>query len=259
MQTKSYIIHNRATTEMILGIFESPFIFAILLSLPTMMKKTVPAFLILLSFLTACSPPPKPTPEPPPRPHAGAAFALPASDAQTFDYYLLNLSWSPEFCHSHPNATECAQHSNFVLHGLWPQNKDGTYPQNCSNTPGPADPSQYSDIYPDAGLLQHEWRTHGTCSGLAPDAFFTAARSAFQSFAVPPALAKLTRQISLPPAQILDLVTQANPKIPSSSLALSCGNNYLTAVEVCLNKSGQPTACGPIRSCRANTVRIPPP
>jgi ribonuclease T2 len=225
-----------------------------------MKKKVASTLLALLLFLTACSPPSRPAPEPAPRPHpASAAFALPSSDAQPFDYYLLNLSWSPEFCFSHPNATECASHPTFVLHGLWPQNTNGTYPQNCSSAPGPADPSQYVDIYPDAGLLQHEWRTHGTCSGLTPDAFFAAARSAFQSFIVPPTLTQLTRQISLPPAQILDLVTQANPKIPSSSLALSCGNNYLTAIEVCLNKSGQPAPCGPIRSCRANTVRIPPP
>jgi ribonuclease T2 len=223
-----------------------------------MKKKTVPALLTFLLLLTACSPPPKPAPEMPPRPRA-AAFAEQPNGAQPFDYYLLNLSWSPEFCYSHPNATECASHPTFVLHGLWPQNTDGTYPQNCSTAPGPTDPSQYADIYPDAGLLQHEWRTHGTCSGLAPDAFFTAARAAFQSFAVPPTLAQLNRQISLSPAQILNLVTQSNPKIPSSSLALSCGNNYLTAIEVCLNKTGQPTPCGPIRSCRANTVRIPPP
>jgi ribonuclease T2 len=222
-----------------------------------MTKKTAPALLLLL-LLTACDPHPKPTPEPTPRPH-DVAFVLEPGASQPFDYYLLNLSWSPEFCHSHPNATECAQHSTFVLHGLWPQNTDGTYPQNCSNAPGPADPSQYGDIYPDAGLLQHEWRTHGTCSGLTPDAFFTAARSAFHSVAIPPTLAHLTTQISLPPTQILGLVTTANPAIPSSSLALSCGNNYLTAIEVCLNKSAQPTPCGPVRSCRANTVRITPP
>jgi ribonuclease T2 len=226
---------------------------------PTMKKKSALAILALLLILAACSPSPAPAPEPTARPRATAAFALPPSNAQPFDYYLLNLSWSPEFCHSHPNATECASRPAFVLHGLWPQNNNGTYPQNCSNTPGPADPSHYADIYPDAGLLQHEWRTHGTCSGLSPDAFFTAARAAFQSFTVPPALSQLTRQISLPPVQILDLVTQANPKIPSSSLALSCGNNYLTAIEVCLSKSGQPITCGPVRSCRANTVRIPPP
>ena len=84
---------------------------------PTM-KKIAPTLLILLLFLAACSPPPKPTPEPTPRPHAAAAFALPSNDAQPFDYYLLNLSWSPEFCYSHPSAAECAAHPTFVLHGL---------------------------------------------------------------------------------------------------------------------------------------------
>ena len=223
-----------------------------------MKKKIAPALLIVLA-LTGCSPPPKPAPEPAPRPRAAAA-AIPTGNAtQPFDYYLLNLSWSPEFCHSHQTAPECASHPAFVLHGLWPQNNDGTYPQNCSNAPGPADPSQYADIYPDPGLLRHEWSTHGTCSGMSPDDFFTAARAAFHSVAIPSTLSQLDHQISMPPGQILDLFTAANPSMPSSSLALSCGNNYLTAIEVCLNKSGRPTACGPVRSCRANTVRISPP
>jgi ribonuclease T2 len=223
-----------------------------------MKKRPTIVLLSLLLPLTACNPTPRPTPEPVPRPRP-AALALQPTASQPFDYYLLNLSWSPEFCHSHPNATECSQHSAFVLHGLWPQNSNGTYPQDCSAEPGPRDPDAFSDIYPDAGLLTHEWRTHGTCSGLSPDAFFTLARNAFHSVAIPPALSKLERQVSMPPAQILDLFTAANPSIPRSSLALSCGNNYLTAVEVCLDKTLHSIACGPVRSCRANTVRIPPP
>jgi ribonuclease T2 len=203
------------------------------------MKQRPVIVLTLLLPLVACNPNPKPTPEPVPRPRA-TAFAAQPSATQNFDYYLLNLSWSPEFCHSHPNAT-------------------GPYPQNCSTEPGPRNPAAYSEIYPDPGLLVHEWRTHGTCSGLTPDAFFTLARTAFHSVAIPPALSHLDHQISMPPGQILDLFTAANPSISRSSLALSCGNNYLTAIEVCLNKSAQPTPCGPIRSCRANTVRIPPP
>jgi ribonuclease T2 len=178
---------------------------------------------------------------------------------QPFDYYLLNLSWSPEFCHGHPNARECAQHAAFVLHGLWPQNNTGPYIENCSTAPGPSNPAPYSDIYPDPGLLRHEWRTHGTCSGLSPDAFFALARSAFHSVSIPPTLSQLDHLISLPPGQLINLFQQANPSIPAASLATGCGNNYLTAVEVCLNKSAQPTPCGPIRSCRANTVRITPP
>lgn len=176
-----------------------------------------------------------------------------------FDYYLLNLSWSPEFCHSHPNAAECASHSTFVLHGLWPQNNDGSYPENCSNAPGPKDPSAFADIYADTGLLEHEWHTHGTCSGLSPDAFFSTARSAWRSVVIPRKLAALSRQTSMSPNEIMDLFMVDNPRIPRESLAVSCGNNYLTAVEICLDKTLRPIQCGPIRSCRAVIVRIPPP
>jgi ribonuclease T2 len=216
---------------------------------------------VLLLCLTACNAPAPVNTTPTATRHSvSGVSALPqAAGSQNFDYYLLNLSWSPEFCHSHRTAPECGKGAAFVLHGLWPQNSDGSYPQNCGNAPGPADPSQYSDIYPDQGLLQHEWRTHGTCSGLSPDAFFTTARAAFKSFTVPRNLAQLTAQISLPPDQILSLVTESNPSISANSLALSCGNNYLTAVEVCLDKQLHPIACGRVRSCRANTVRIPPP
>lgn len=176
-----------------------------------------------------------------------------------FDYYLLNLSWSPEFCYSHPNAAECASHSTFVLHGLWPQNNDGTYPENCSKAPGPSDPSTFSDIYPETGLLEHEWQTHGTCSGLSADAFFTNARNALHSVAIPPQLANLSSQTSMPPDEIVSLFTRANPSLSPNNVVISCGHNFLTAVEICFDKSLHSIACGPIRSCRANTVRIPPP
>lgn len=228
------------------------------------MKKQIllPA-LVLLLLLTACNTQTPSTHEGPSAvttpTSAQPRTAAPAAASQPFDYYLLNLSWSPEFCHSHPSDIQCAQHSTFVLHGLWPENNDGTYPKNCSNAPGPSDPSQYSDIYPDPGLLQHEWKTHGTCSGLAPDAFFQLARTAFHSVLIPPTFTTLDKQISLPPAKILGLFTAANPSITSSSLAMSCGSNYLTAVEVCLDKQAHPIACGKLRSCRANSVRIPPP
>ncbi len=226
-----------------------------------MKNKIIPPTILMLLSLLACNAPKAPSPSGTSQQsrHEQPRAIPAATGPQNFDYYLLNLSWSPEFCHSHPNATECAQHAAFVLHGLWPQNHDGTYPQNCENLLGPRDSSQFSDIYPDSGLLRHEWKTHGTCSGLSPDAFFTLSRTAFLSIAIPPELTQITHQISMPPAEILNLFTAANPTIPASSLALSCGNNDLTAIEVCLDKSLRPTPCGPIRSCRANTVRITPP
>src|SRR5271168_836091 len=164
---------------------------------------------VFLLFAVGCNAPTNPTPpadsqqtarSPQQRPSS-----LTASTDQAFDYYLLNLSWSPEFCATHPAATECAQHPAFVLHGLWPQNTTGPFPQHCSNAPGPRDPSTFSDLYPDAGLLRHEWQTHGTCSGLAPDAFFTLARQAIHAVAIPTELTSLDHQISMPPSDILNL------------------------------------------------------
>lgn len=218
----------------------------------------LPAAFALFLTLSGCKAAPK-AEYPSPGPSATAANAHPQVATGTgFDYYLLNLSWSPEFCYSHPNAAECASHPAFVLHGLWPQNTNGSYPENCSNAPGP-DPASFSDIYPDQGLLEHEWKTHGTCSGLGANDFLNTARTAYKSIVIPPALSGLSSQTSMPPAEIISLFTKANPALSPESMAVSCGHNFLTAVEVCLDKSLHPIACGPIRSCRANTVRIPPP
>jgi ribonuclease T2 len=219
-------------------------------------KSSVLSVALALVLLAGCRS--STTSAPPPEPAARPA-AQEARTSAAFDYYLLNLSWSPEFCHSHPTAAECAAHSTFVLHGLWPENNNGSYPENCSPAPGPTDPTQYGDIYPDAHLLEHEWKTHGTCSGLSADEFFSSARKAFHSVTIPPKLAGLQSQISMPPNQVLGLFTASNPQIPRAALALSCGSNYLTAVEVCLDKGLKPIPCSGIRSCRANTVRIPPP
>ena len=176
-----------------------------------------------------------------------------------FDFYLLNLSWSPEFCHSHPDAAECAEHARFVLHGLWPERMDGSYPENCSDAPGPANPAQYADVYPEEGLLEHEWRAHGTCSGLSADAFFGAARRAYEAVKIPGALATMTAQTSMTPDEITSAFAAANPGFAPGSVLVSCGHNYLTAVEVCVDKSLKPMACPALRSCRANMVKIPAP
>lgn len=226
-----------------------------------MTPRALPALLLGLLPLTACNTASRNTSTPPPSQASPLqSRAAPPTPTGNFDLFLLNLSWSPEYCHSHPTAAECAAHDTFVLHGLWPENADGTYPSNCSTAPGPQNPAQYNDLYPDPGLLQHEWQTHGTCSGLAPDAYFQTVRSAYKSVAIPPTFTQLTTQTSLPPAQIQADFTASNTSIPQSSLIVSCGNNFLTAVEVCLDKSLHPTACPTaIHSCAANTVRIPAP
>ena len=203
--------------------------------------------------------------QPQPRSEEGPAArpkrARPERSAQpgAFDFYLLTLSWSPEFCLTHASAAECAAKQGFVLHGLWPQNANGTYPEDCSDAPGPANPGQYADIYPDQSLLEHEWATHGTCSGLSADAFFQLARQAKQSVHVPADLAGQQTPSQQTPVQILGSFAQTNPGDPVGDFALSCGNNRLTAVEVCLDKNLHALSCPAVRSCAANVVKITAP
>lgn len=175
-----------------------------------------------------------------------------------FDYYVLALSWSPEFCHSHPTKPECVSGKfGFVVHGLWPQNADG-YPENCSTCAGLADPSRIADIMPDAGLVAHEWTTHGTCSGLDADSYFKLVRQAFGSVKVPGRLASPKQGFSVTPPELKEEFVAANPRFKAEDVAVSCGNNYLTGIDVCLDKQLQPRACEGIRDCRANTIKVAP-
>jgi ribonuclease T2 len=175
-----------------------------------------------------------------------------------FDYYVLALSWSPEFCHSHPTKPECVSGKlGFVVHGLWPQYADG-YPENCSTAPGLADSSRMADIMPDAGLVAHEWTTHGTCSGLDADSYFKLVRQAFGSVKVPGRLASPKQGFSLTPQELKEEFVGANPRFKAEDVAVSCGNNYLTGIDVCLDKQMQPRACEGIRDCRANTIKVAP-
>lgn len=190
----------------------------------------------------------------------GSRHSRPAVNSQpgAFDFYLLTLSWSPEFCATHESSSECGSHPGFVVHGMWPQNNDGTYPENCSNAAGPANPQQYLDVIPTVSLINHEWATHGTCSGLAPDVYFGAIRSAFQAVKIPAAFAKVTQQESLAPSAIINDFAAANPSWPKESIALSCGKNYLTAVEVCLSKALAPETCQNVHTCGATAVKVTP-
>jgi ribonuclease T2 len=176
----------------------------------------------------------------------------------TFDFYLLNLSWSPEFCATHSDSPECGHGLGFVVHGMWPQNTNGSFPENCSNAPGPTDPQADTDIIPTVSLVEHEWQTHGTCSGLAANDYFTQIHKAFAAVKIPTNIGAGQDPDGVAPGDLLARFASANPSYPTGSFALSCGNNRLTAVEICLTKDLSPEACQGVRSCRATVVKVTP-
>jgi ribonuclease T2 len=144
------------------------------------------------------------------------------------------------------------------VHGLWPQDASGDYPQHCSDAPGPANPQADTDIMPTASLVEHEWQTHGTCSGLGADDYFAEIHKAYAAVKLPANIGAGNDANGVAPEDLLSRFAASNPGYPAGSFALSCGNNRLTAIEICLTKDLRPEACEGVRSCRASVVKVTP-
>lgn len=184
-----------------------------------------------------------------------------------FSYYLLSLSWSPAFCLSSPGSAECngPRRYGFIVHGLWPQNERG-WPEHCSAAREvPEDVvHRIADLMPARALVQHEWSTHGSCSGLEPAEFFALLRRAYASIAIPPELSSPSRAMEESPAAVAGAFLRANPRLAARSVVVACsgqGAARLREVRVCLDRSLAPRACSEdvLRgACRAPEVIIPP-
>jgi len=173
------------------------------------------------------------------------------SGAADFSYYLLVLSYAPDFC-DQPNGNkdfrECGagRRVGFVVHGLWPQGENSRAPENCGGSPVSQAIVQATLSYiPTESLIQHEWATHGTCSGLTASDFFAALRKARDSVAIPAGLNQPSQELRFTPGQIESKFAAANPRYPGAAFRASCYRDAeLQEVRVCLNKDLSPRACG---------------
>jgi ribonuclease T2 len=186
-----------------------------------------------------------------------------ASTPGEFDYYLLNLSWAPEFCSTHTgqvSSSECdpAHHFGFVVHGLWPENNDGSYPQDCgSSSPVSQSIVQHMvTIMPNRGLIQHEWAKHGTCTNLNAQDYFNQIESAFHRVQIPPEYRNPSSPVTASPAEVEQKFAQAN-NAPAGAFRVVCSQSELD-VEACLTKDLRFRQCGQVRDCRASQVTLPP-
>jgi ribonuclease T2 len=176
-----------------------------------------------------------------------------------FDYYLLSLSWAPNFCADHSGpATECGtgRQAGFVVHGLWPQAERGRLDEPCQHTsPVAEDVVRYAlNFYPDAGLVQHEWQCHGVYSGLSARDYFTAVGQAYGLLKVPPGIASLTQDTHQNAAAIAQGFEQAS-SAPAGSFVTSCHDGELVAVEACFTRDLKLRACpAGQRSCTGSLL-----
>ncbi len=191
-----------------------------------------------------------------------------------FDYYLLALSWSPTFCadvgdqRRDPQCSPRGRPYAFVLHGLWPQHERG-WPQDCNSpdrgyVPRPV-AQRMLDIMPSERLVFHEYRKHGTCSGLGVDGYFDLARRLHDKVRVPPRFVDLTdARTTVSPGELMQDFMAANPGLEPDMIAVQCGGagNRLKEVRICFDKGGNFRACGrnenQAKLCSAARMYVPP-
>jgi ribonuclease T2 len=179
--------------------------------------------------------------------------------AGAFDYYILALSWSPAWCALEGDARGAGQcdprHDfGFTLHGLWPQAERG-WPSYCRTAARPAtraETAKMTDIMGSPGLAWHQWRKHGTCSGLAAAAYFDLARRAYEAVALPERFEPLTTDLRLPALAVEDAFLDANPGHARDTITVTCAEDRIEEVRLCLTRDLRPRPCGAdaIRDCR---------
>jgi ribonuclease T2 len=189
-----------------------------------------------------------------------------------FDYYTMVLSWSPTHCATSDRGrdeTQCSRDDGarfgFVLHGMWPQYEDG-YPERCFTRfkPYVSDQviSSVADIMPSKGLVIHEYREHGTCSGMRPEPYFAFAKRAFTSINIPQRYRNPLETQVVSARDVIGDFLHANPQLRPDMVEVTCSGLVLSDVRVCFSKDGQPRSCGSNerkgKACRTDGVRVPP-
>jgi ribonuclease T2 len=215
-----------------------------------------------------------------PKPTATAPTASPKSSASSasvqtatqvtapFDYYVLSLSWAPGFCADPANAAanpkECApgKHTGFVVHGLWPEANAGANPESCQKTKpvSKAVLNLMAPYMPGPSLVQHEWATHGTCSGLTPADYFTEAIQARVAVQLPVQVTAVDETVSESPEQIEAQFAGANPSFPAKAFRTACKGGDFEEIRVCFDKNLKGLECtATVGDCAGTTERILPP
>ena len=171
--------------------------------------------------------------------------------AGEFDYWVLSLSWSPNWCALEGDARgsrqcDAGRGLGWVVHGLWPQYERG-WPSYCPSRFRPPSRSQtgaMADIMGAGGAAWYQWKKHGVCSGLAPEDYYRLIRVAWAGVNRPEVLRRLKDPVRLPASVIEDAFLADNPGLAPDMITITCKENRIQEARICLTRALEPRTCG---------------
>ena len=200
---------------------------------------------------------------------AALMLAMPAQadTAGDFDYYVLSLSWTPNWCADEGDDRRDARCERgaglgWGLHGLWPQHERG-WPSWCRTThrdPTRAETAAMGRFMGSSGLAWHQWQKHGRCSGLSAQDYFVTSARAMGKVTLPAVFDALDKGVSLPARVVEDAFLEANPGLTRDMVTVTCKDRAIQEVRVCLTRDLAPRRCGAdvIRDCSLRDARMDP-
>ncbi|MGM3304794.1 ribonuclease T2 family protein [Anabaena sp. WFMT] len=166
-----------------------------------------------------------------------------------FDFYVLTLSWSPDYCAKNgnrdPQQCKPGKKYGFVLHGLWPQYQKG-YPANCSTEKlPPLVKDKFRGLFPSDKLYNHEWEKHGTCSGKKPIEYLTLSKQLKYSVNIPNTYKRPDKPFRTTVNDLKSAFVSANNKFTANGIAPYCSDSgrFLQDVFFCYSKDGEAGIC----------------
>ena len=171
--------------------------------------------------------------------------------AGEFDYYVMSLSWSPNWCELEGDARNSPQcdareDHGWILHGLWPQFHQG-WPSFCRTPhrqPSRRTTKDMADIMGTSGLAWHQWKKHGTCSGLSATDYYALSREAYATVTRPPIFRRLDKTVKLNASVIEEAFLQSNPHLEPDGVTITCKLRHIQEVRICLSRDLSPVPCG---------------
>jgi len=204
---------------------------------------------------------------------AAIAFYFPAlaSDQRRpgdFDFYVLSLSWSPSYCAEEgddANSEQCAVNRpyGFIVHGLWPQYERG-YARECYTSQRRVPDSivhAMQDIMPSGSLVGHQWRMHGSCSGLSQRDYFGTVRQAYGKISIPKQFQNIRSSMEQGSYDIEHAFMDVNPGMREDGISVACGRKRLREVRICMTRDLKFRTCGELErnACKADNLQVPQP
>jgi ribonuclease I len=203
----------------------------------------------------------------------GAAALFAGRAAAAVEGWTLALTWQPGYCAVESRTAGCDRDPvpRLVLHGLWPDgagafctaeswaDTDDPKAAWCGLPPVPLAPETRQRLRAAmpgiaACLDRHEWRKHGTCTGLTPEAYFDRA-AALTDAANGLGIARVLREAG---------ATVTLARLRDAAKADFGRSGAAAVVAICANRRGEPhlielrfrlAAEGPSRFPAADSLR----